>query len=166
MAGPKLNRPYFLHKSVRTKLPSCKNRASVPNFLVCQLINRTVFEDKKIPQLSLKSMSVEVFIEKIVAHLQTFDPPPFFPRKLEPELLHHTCKCRLCWHRPHFNVPTHDHRDDRIYNWPFSSNNAFATLFTLFAAGCKTTPWNIVIIHHCCSRPFHSAEKTHYVLHF
>ena len=40
-------------------------------------------------------MAVEVFLQQIVVHLQTFDQL-FFPLKLEWELLRHTFKCYLC----------------------------------------------------------------------
>ena len=59
----------------------------------------------------------------------------------------------LSWYRPHFNILSHKHWDQQIYNWPFSSNNAFGTLFTHAVVGCKTTPWNMAIIHHCWSFP-------------
>ena len=59
----------------------------------------------------------------------------------------------LSWYRPHFNILSHKHWDQQIYNWPFSSNNAFGTLFTHVVVGCKTTPWNMAIIHHCWSFP-------------
>ena len=152
MAGPQLKQTPFSSQK-RKNRKSLSFRPKFPSLSVDQphCIWRSS-KDKKCPQLSLESMSVEVFLQQIVAHLQTFDPP-FFPLKLQPELLHQTCKCRLCWYRPHFNVPSHNHRDDRIHNWPFSSSNAFGTLFTLFAAGCKTTPWNMATIHHCCSSP-------------
>ena len=66
---------------------------------------------------------------------------PFFPLKLETELLRHTCKCRLCWYRPRFDVLSHNHWDDQIYNWPFFRPHLYHTIYPICCwVGAKLRP--------------------------